>query len=82
MDQSRPLFHNFRLFNTVDSKQMFYIKVAGFEPRTFGVGSDRSTNSATAARPYSLILEVYTLITLASGANSQKCALLIMDLKS
>ena len=50
MGHSRSLFLNFCLFDTVDTKQMFYIKsfpMTGFEPRTSGVGSDRSTNWAT-----------------------------------
>ena len=47
---SRSLFLYFRLFIRVESKQILYIKVllmAGFEPGTAGVGSDRSTNLAT-----------------------------------
>ena len=46
---SFPLFSSFQY--TVDSKQMFYINkflpMTGFEPRTSGIGSDRSTNWAT-----------------------------------
>ena len=36
--------------NTVDSNQMFKINfpMTGFEPRTSGIGSDRSTNFVTA----------------------------------
>ena len=49
---SRPLFLYFRLFNTVDSKQMFNIKVCRWLDSNRGllvsvVGSDRSTNWAT-----------------------------------
>ena len=50
---NRPLqapFIYFRLFNTADSKQMYYIKVppmTGFEPLTSGIRSDHSTNWAT-----------------------------------
>ena len=51
MGHSRPLFLYFRLFNTADSKYInIYIKIykflpmTGFEPRTSGIGSDRSTN--------------------------------------
>ena len=42
---SRPLFY-FRLFNTVNSKQssIQILSMMGFEPQTFGVGSNRSTN--------------------------------------
>ena len=50
---SRTLFIYFHLFNTVESKQMFYksLPITGFEPRISGVGGDRSTNWAiTAAR--------------------------------
>ena len=47
MGRSRPPFSlYFRLFNTVDSKQMFNksLPMTGFEPRISGVGADRSTN--------------------------------------
>ena len=44
MGNSRPIFRHFRLFFTVDNKQMFYM--TGFEPRTSGVQIDRSTNWA------------------------------------
>ena len=49
---SRPLFLYFRLFNTVDSKQMFNIKDCRWLDSIRGslvsvVGSDRSTNWAT-----------------------------------
>ena len=42
-------FLYFRLFNTVDSEQMFdkSLPMTGFEPRISGVGGDRSTNWAT-----------------------------------
>ena len=44
----RPLFLYFRLFNTVDSKQVNVpyksLPMTGFEPRTSCVGSDHSTN--------------------------------------
>ena len=41
-------FIYFRLFNTVDNKQMFnkILPMTGVEPRTSGIGSDRSTNWA------------------------------------
>ena len=43
---SRPLFIYFRLFNTVDNKQMFnkILPMTGVEPRISGIESDRSTN--------------------------------------
>ena len=46
MGHSRPLFIYFRLFNTVDNKQMFnkILPMTGVEPRTSGFESDRSTN--------------------------------------
>ena len=46
---SQPLFIYFRLFNTVDNKQMFnkILPMSGVEPRTSGIESDRSTNWAT-----------------------------------
>ena len=49
MGQSQPLFLYFRLFNTVDSKNVQYkfLPMTGFEPQTSGVGSDRSTYWAT-----------------------------------
>ena len=42
-------FLYFRLFNTVDCKQMFdkSLPMTGFEPRISGVGGNRSTNWAT-----------------------------------
>ena len=47
MGHSWPLFLYFRIFNAVDNNQMFYIKfsLAGFEPRTSGVGSDHSATT-------------------------------------
>ena len=41
----------FRIFNTVDSKHCptIFLPMTGFEPRTSGVGSDRTTNWATTA---------------------------------
>ena len=46
MDQSRSLFVYFRLFNTVDSKQMFdkSLPMTEFETQISGVGGDHSTN--------------------------------------
>ena len=41
-------FLSFRLFNEVDINQMFIFLMTGFEPRTSGIGSDHSTNRATA----------------------------------
>ena len=43
---SRPLFIYFRLFNTVDNKQMFnkILPMTGVKPQTSGIESDRSTN--------------------------------------
>ena len=45
MGHSRPLFLYFRLFNTIDSKQMLdkSLPMPGFEPRISGVKGDRST---------------------------------------
>ena len=45
MGHSRPLFLYFRLFNTVDSKQMFdkSLPMPGFEPWISGIEGDRST---------------------------------------
>ena len=45
MGHSRPLFLYFRLFNTIDSKQMLdkSLPMPGFEPRIPGVEGDRST---------------------------------------
>ena len=51
MGHSRPLFLYFRLFNTVESKQINIryksLPMTGLEPQTSGVGSDQSTNWAT-----------------------------------
>ena len=46
VDHSRPLFIYFRLFNTVDNKQMFnkILPMTGVEPWTSGIESNRSTN--------------------------------------
>ena len=46
MCHSRHLFLYFRLFNTVDSNQIFNktLPMTGFELRTSGVGSDRFAN--------------------------------------
>ena len=46
---SQPLFTYFRLFNTVDNKQMFnkILPMTGVEPWTSGIESDSSTNWAT-----------------------------------
>ena len=43
---SRPLFIYFRLFNTVDNKQMFnkILPMTGVEPWASGIESDHSTN--------------------------------------
>ena len=45
MGHSRPPLLYFRLFSTVDSKQMFdkSLPMPGFEPQISGVGGDRST---------------------------------------
>ena len=45
MGQSRPLFHYFCLFNTVDSK---CLPKTEFELQTSAIGSDRSNNWAAA----------------------------------
>ena len=37
-------FFSFRLFNIVDSRDYIKFAIAGFEPRTTGIGSDRFTN--------------------------------------
>ena len=49
LDLSLPLFLYFRLFNAVDSKQMFdkSLLMTGFEPQISSVWGDRSTNWAT-----------------------------------
>ena len=46
MRYSLPLFHYFRLLNTVDSKQcsIQIVPMTVFKLWTSGVGSDRSTN--------------------------------------
>ena len=53
MGHSQPLSLYFRLFNTVDSKQINVryksVPMTGFEPWTSGIVSDRSTNWATIA---------------------------------
>ena len=71
MGHSRPLFLYFRLFNTVDSKQMFdkSLPMSGFELRIFGVGGDRSANWATTTAPFG------------SGLNEQNLTLELSTLK-
>ena len=46
VDHARPLFIYFRIFNTVDNKQMLnkILPMTEVEPRTSGIESDRSTN--------------------------------------
>ena len=49
MGHPRSLFLYFSSFQyTIDSKQMFiinnFLSMTGFEPRTSGIGSDRSSN--------------------------------------
>ena len=53
-------FLYFRLFNTVDSKQIFdkSLPMTEFEPRIFGVGGDRPTNWATTTAQSILNLEL------------------------
>ena len=46
MGNSMSRFLYFRLFNTVDSKNI-NLAMTGLEPRTYGVGSNRSANLAT-----------------------------------
>ena len=59
---------------TVDSKQMFYINkflpMTGFEPRTSGIGSDRSTNWATTT---ALIKVFWCHNSKSIGSLGQKC---------
>ena len=53
MRHSRPLFLYFRLFNTVDSKQMLdkSLPMTGFELQISGFGGNRSTNWAKTTAP-------------------------------
>ena len=46
MDHSRPIFLNFRLFNTVDSYQCSIktLPMTGFEPWTSGFGRNHFAN--------------------------------------
>ena len=46
-------FIYFRLFNTVDNKQMFnkILPMTGVKPQTSGLKSDHSTNCATTTSP-------------------------------
>ena len=62
MGHSRPLFIYFRLFNTVDNKQMFnkILPMTGVEPRTSGIEIDRSTNWATTTSCVSLLSKAAT----------------------
>ena len=60
MGHSWPLFLYFRLFNTVDSKQVNVqnksLPMTGFKPRTSGIRSNRSTNWATTTAPTSSVI--------------------------
>ena len=51
MGHSWPLFLQFCLFYLYVQLVDKTSPMLGFEPRTFGVGSDRSTNWATSAAP-------------------------------
>ena len=68
MGNSRPSFLYFRLINTIDNEYMNKISpMAGFEPRTSVVGSDRSTNWATT----NLIIESKRFISPDSFAGAE-----------
>ena len=58
--------HSRPSFSLFDSKQMFninkFLPMTGFEPRTSGIGSDRSTNWATTTSPSFLSLFVCLFI--------------------
>ena len=77
------LFLSFKY--TVDSKQMFninqFLPMTGFEPRTPGIGSNRSTNWATTT---ALVMFVYDVHFLTSGeraaATIKKLFILINNL--
>ena len=67
MGHSHPLFLYFRLFNTQlivkKCSIEFFLPMTGFEPWTFGIGSDHSTNWATQPLPNSIkILAAYYYI--------------------
>ena len=66
MGHSRPLFLYFRLFNTVNSKQMLdkSLPMPGFEPRISGVEGDRSTTEPQPLPNYSksLMLDLSHLV--------------------
>ena len=57
---SRPLFIYFRLFITVDNKQMFnkILPMTGVKPRTSGIESNRSTNWATTTSQICVLIGV------------------------
>ena len=61
MGHSLPLFLYFRLFNKVDRKQINVqnksLSMTGFEPRTSGDGSNRSTNWATTTAHHRLLFQ-------------------------
>ena len=58
---SRPLFIYFRLFNTVDNKQMLnkILPMTVVEPRTSGIESDCSTSWATTTSQRFLIIQIW-----------------------
>ena len=74
MGHFRPLFSLFLSFQyTVDSKKMFnnFLPMTGFEPRTSGIGSDRSTNWATQPLPIDN-LPTFNFIIWSHWSHSQK----------
>ena len=64
MGHSRPLLFYFRVFKTVDSKQINVqykcLPMTGFERWTSGIGSDRFTNRATTTAHHEQILANYS----------------------
>ena len=76
MGPSRPLFIYFRLFNTLDIKQMFnkILPKTGVEPRTSGNVIDSSTNWATTTSQV-CILPLNFKITIDRFCYSQTIAL-------
>ena len=81
-------FSSFSSFQyTIDSKQMFninkFLPMTWYEPRTSGIGSNRSTNWATQPLPYLSFLDrLYYLLNSENWYTALKCQTNIFFLTS
>ena len=75
MGHSRPLFIYFRLFNTVDNKQMLnkILPMTGVELQNSGIKSNRSTNWATTTSLQPSFISQYKRYLLVSSCTYLIC---------